>query len=80
MSQKLQLGSIDLGGGVTAVSVWLTDGPIVLISTRNQNGAERNSRLDLQKGMFIDPLPGDPTADGVTRVVRGVRAAAAVPR
>ena len=71
--EKVQLGSIDIGGGVFAFQAWLSDGPIVVVGTRRAGGVEQNTRLDLQKGMFIDPLPGDRTEDGVTKVVDSVR-------
>ena len=72
--QHVQLGSIDIGGGVVATQAWVSDdGPIVLIATRARSGALQNSRLDLQKGMFIDPLPGNRTQEDVTRLVSSVR-------
>lgn len=72
--ETLQLGSIDIGGGVFAVQAWLSDGPIVLIQTLDAGGEKKNSRLDLQKAMFIDALPGNRMQDGVTRVIKSVRA------
>lgn len=73
-TQNLELGSIDIGSGVFATRVWLSDGPIVLIATRSKTGEVKNSRFDLQKAMFIDPLPGERMESGVRAVVKAVRA------
>ena len=69
----LQLGSIDLGGGLKALQAWAVGGPIVLVSTVGSSGEKKNSRLDIDKAMFIDPLPGKPTPAGVVRVVERLR-------
>lgn len=68
----IQLGRIDIGGGVVATQAWLASGPIVLIAT-TVNGQQQKSRLDVQKAMFIDPLPGTRSANGVNDVVKAVR-------
>lgn len=69
----IQLGRIDIGGGVVATQAWLSNGgPIVLIATTT-NGHQQNSRLDVQKAMFIDPLPGARSVSGVNDVVKAVR-------
>ena len=73
MHSKLNLQSIDVGGGVVAVRAWFEpSSPIVLVETHGVDGSAMKSRLDLGKGMFIDPLPGVATEDGVERVVRGI--------
>jgi len=66
----VKLNEIDIGSGVFATSAWLLDGPIALISTKTDQGSETlKSRLDLQKGMFIDPLPGERSTEGVHEVI-----------
>lgn len=74
--ENVHLRSIDIGGGLVATDAWFSEGgPIVLIGTRNPGQVERKSRLDLQKAMFIDPLPGARSVEGVRQVVEAVKAA-----
>lgn len=72
MTTPLNLGHLDIGGGLSANQAWLTDGPIVLISASTRTGVTQNSRLDLAKGMFIDPLPGEPSSEGIKRLTQAV--------
>ena len=70
--QVIHLGSIDLGDGVLATEAWLSDSPFVLVQTRTGD-RQLKSRLDLQKRMFIDPLPGTRTEAGLTELVVSVQ-------
>lgn len=71
--ETLQLGSIDIGGGIVATSARFSEvGPIVLVTTHASSGGEHYSRLDVQKGMFIDPLPGVRKLDGINLLVSQV--------
>ena len=65
--EKFSLDPVDIGSGLVATDVWMTSSPIVLVETRATNGSELKSRLDLQKRMFIDPLPGERDRDGLLR-------------
>ncbi len=74
---------LDIGGGLLAKAVRVGEGPIVLVDTVDaQQGQQRLSRLDLHKRMFIDPLPGQRDAHGVSALVGWVVAhvAAAQPK
>lgn len=70
--QSVELGSVPIGGGMVATHAWITEGPIVLILATSEGGKEEKSRLDMQKAMFIDPLPGKPTPEGVRVLVARV--------
>jgi len=60
---------VDIGGGLNATAVQLSDGPIVLVDLRaGRVAAVQRSRLDLHKHMFIDPLPGQRDTDAVRRL------------
>jgi hypothetical protein len=75
--------NLDIGGGLKATAVRVSDGPIVLVDTVDkQEGRLRLSRLDLHKRMFIDPLPGQRDASGVSALVSWVveHAASGAPR
>lgn len=70
---KYQLNRVDIGGGLWAVGAWVGPGPIVLIKTVDKvKGAETNSRLDLQKRVFIDPLPGERSSEGILHLIQSV--------
>lgn len=75
-AHKLHLEGVDIGGGVIATDAWVSGSPIVLIETMMKGNPDRKSRiksrLDLQKQMFIDPLPGDRTATGIGALVKAV--------
>lgn len=73
--EKFSLDPVDIGSGLVATDVWMTSSPIVLVETRATNGSELKSRLDLQKRMFIDPLPGERDRDGLLDLVLAVIAA-----
>jgi hypothetical protein len=75
MPLELSLPRVELGKNFFATKVWVGDGPIVLVSTLNSGGVERSSRLDMQKSMFIDPLPHSPSAETVSRLIAAVRVA-----
>jgi len=71
--ETVQLGSIDIGGGIVATTARFSEaGPIVLVTTHATTGREQNSRLDMQKGMFIDPLPGTRKLEGINLLVSRV--------
>ena len=70
--QVIHLDSIDLGDGVLATEAWLSESPFVLVQTSTRAG-QLKSRLDLQKRMFIDPLPGERTEAGLTELVTSVQ-------
>ncbi|MBK6854882.1 MAG: hypothetical protein IPG93_25740 [Burkholderiales bacterium] len=73
----LDLNSIDIGSGVVAEQAWILEGPIVLIGTvAGASGHHLKSRFDVQKGMFIDPLPGVRLQSGLTELASVVMAAA----
>lgn len=57
MATKINLKPVDLGQGWEATSAWVTGGPIVLIQANSPTGQTVKSRLDVQKSIFIDPLP-----------------------
>ena len=64
---------VDIGGGFMATGVWVSGGPIVLIRAFNKRqGVEINSRLDLQKRVFIDDVPGERREDGISNLVSSV--------
>jgi hypothetical protein len=75
---QLDLNSIDIGSGVVAEQAWILEGPIVLIGTTvaGASGHHLKSRFDVQKGMFIDPLPGVRLQSGLTELASVVMAAA----
>lgn len=73
-TQKMHIKPVDVGSGVIATDFWLTDSAIVLIEAKAK-GNPVKSRLDLQKRMFIDPIPGARDYDGVLSLVRAVVAA-----
>lgn len=64
---------VDIGGGLHATAVQMSDGPIVLVDLRTRSAAGlRRSRLDLHKHMFIDPLPGQRDAAAVRQLAQQV--------
>ena len=70
---QLHIEPVDIGGGLLATGAWVSRSPIVLIETkRRADGSQQKSRLDLQKSMFIDPLPGERTNDGMRALVQSV--------
>jgi hypothetical protein len=71
---SLNLGQIDIGGGLSATKAWVVGGPVVLVSTSTSSGIEQNSRLDIAKGMFIDPLPGTRLDRGIAEITRVIMA------
>lgn len=74
--REFEIEPVDIGGGFVATNVWVSVGPIVLIHSINQqNGAEVNSRLDLHKRVFIDPLPGERNLGGISHLVSSVESA-----
>lgn len=67
------LNNLDIGGGLHATAVQVTDGPIVLVDVRlSQRSPTQRSRLDLHKRMFIDPLPGQRNAAAVQELAQVV--------
>lgn len=70
MITTIKLGAIDLGSGVVATKAQLFDGPFALITASTADGRAYSSRLDIQKGMFIDALPGEKSAQSVQQIVR----------
>ena len=67
------LDNLDIGGGLHATAVQVTDGPIVLVDVRmSQRSPTQRSRLDLHKSMFIDPLPGQRDAAAVQELAQVV--------
>jgi hypothetical protein len=57
MATTITIEPVDLGQGWEATRTWRTGGPIVLIQANSPTGQIVKSRLDMQKSMFIDPLP-----------------------
>ena len=57
MATTITIEPVDLGQGWEATRVWITGGPIVLIQANSPTGEIVKSRLDMEKSMFIDPLP-----------------------
>lgn len=74
-AHKMHLEPVDLGSGLVATDAWIAEGPIVLIETTTNDGVHVKSRLDLQKVMFIDPLPGERSASSIHTLVNAVVAA-----
>lgn len=71
--REFRLEPVDIGGGFMATNVWISTGPIVLVGTINRlEGLEVKSRLDLQKRVFIDPLPGERSEHGILDLVSSV--------
>lgn len=68
--RTVKLDHLAIGGGAYANEAWLLGGPIVLVGA--QHGQElAKSRLDLQKGVFLDRLPGgaQPSTEGIRQLV-----------
>ena len=79
MTQKeLRFEPVDLGNGISAVGVWPTDSPIVLIDARS-SGRQVRARLDMQKAMFLDALPGERSESGVRMLIQQVMKVARFP-
>jgi hypothetical protein len=57
MATTITIEPVNLGQGWEATRAWITGGPIVLIQANSPTGQIVKSRLDMQKSMFIDPLP-----------------------
>lgn len=54
----INFNPVNLGHGWEAEEAWETGGPIVLIKAQSQKKKEVfKSRFDMQKAIFIDPLP-----------------------
>lgn len=64
----INFSPVNLGQGWEADEAWETGGPIVLIKAQSQKGKKIfKSRLDMQKAIFIDPLPIKKTDNAVVR-------------
>lgn len=59
---------LDIGGGMNATEAWVNSSPIALVSANSQ-GQTVKSRLDMQKRVFIDALPGKPSPSAIERLV-----------
>ena len=54
----INFNPVNLGHGWKAEEAWETGGPIVLIKAQSQKEKKVfKSRFDMQKAIFIDPLP-----------------------
>ena len=54
----IKFSPVNLGYGWKAEEAWETGGPIVLIKAQSQKEKKVfKSRFDMQKAIFIDPLP-----------------------
>lgn len=76
--RQYTLTPLDIGGDLVATDVWISASPIVLVSTHERwnKTTETKSRLDLQKQIFMDPLPGEPSREGIRDLVHSVLDAA----
>lgn len=77
-TRHVEFPPVNVGAGLRAVAVSFRRGPVVLIEFSRPAGYKGPlSRLDTQKRVFIDPVPGEPTDDGITRLVSTVNQARA---
>ncbi|RZL48713.1 MAG: hypothetical protein EOP71_03930 [Variovorax sp.] len=63
---------LSLGNGLKAVTAWLRQSPLVLVDVVDSVGEHHKARLDLNKQVFIDSLPHEPSSSGVKSVVEAV--------
>jgi uncharacterized membrane protein YcaP (DUF421 family) len=74
MATTITIEPVALGQGWEATRAWITGGPIVLIQANSPTGQIVKSRLDMQKLMFIDPLPIKAKKANVQHLVQVVNA------
>ena len=74
-TQKIVIEPINLGLGWEATSAWVTGGPVVLIQATSSTGETVKSRFDMQKSMFIDPLPVKTKKTDIQHLVEALNAA-----
>jgi hypothetical protein len=77
--QILAIKPITLGPGWKATRAWLTGGPVVLIQAKSRTGQIVKSRFDMQKSMFIDPLPMKMEEANIQHLVEALNAATDAP-
>lgn len=76
MATPIIIEPVELGQGWEATRAWTTGGPIVLIQANSPTGQIVKSRLDMQKSMFIDPLPIEAKKADIQHLVEAVNASA----
>ncbi|MEK7296961.1 MAG: hypothetical protein AAB069_03575 [Planctomycetota bacterium] len=81
-ANHINFSPVNLGHGWEADEAWETGGPIVLIKAQSQKGKKIfKSRFDMQKAIFIDPMPIKKANNVVIRnLVLAVNAAFKKPR
>jgi len=81
MATELTFPAVSIGNGWKVTKAWITGSPIALV-VLYAAAETKKSRLDLQKEMFIDPLPSElePNKDSIHKVVAAITAATAAVR
>lgn len=69
---------VKLGNTWTATGAWTSKGPIVLVKLESGNGEVLNSRFDVHKAAFIDPVP-EAGGSGVPRLAKSIAALSSKP-
>ncbi len=75
-TQRIVIGPVELGLGWEATRAWVTGGPVVLIQANSPTGQIVKSRFDMQKSMFIDPMPVEAKKADIEHLVEALNAAA----
>ncbi|MEY4427723.1 MAG: hypothetical protein RLZZ182_412 [Pseudomonadota bacterium] len=69
-TREFSFWPVSIGGGMSVSRAWVQDqSPIALVQVVSKTGVESKSRLDLQKAMFIDPLPSKPRQHNIRGLV-----------
>lgn len=81
-AKKIEIKPINLGLGWEATDAWVTGGPVILIQATSSTGTTVKSRFDMQKSMFIDPLPEgvETKKEDLQHLVKALNAAADISR
>lgn len=75
MAKNIKPLHVELDRTWTATGAWMSKskGPIVLVKLESGTGEVRNSRFDLHKAAFIDPVP-ETGGSGIPKLAESITA------